>query len=49
MQDLFSKGNEIASITHRTSFDQERGAMGVVGQAELLVQLGNIAPGDVRE
>lgn len=52
VQDLYSKGHEIASHTithsHPTSFDQEMWAREVVGQAELLVQLGNVAPGDVR-
>jgi len=52
VQDLYSQGHEIASHTithsHPTSFDQDRWAKEVVGQAELLVQLGNVDPSDVK-
>ena len=52
VQDLYSAGHEIASHTithsHPAAFDEERWAKEVVGQAELLVQLGNVAPQHVR-
>ena len=51
VQDLYSQGHEIASHTithsHPGSFNQDRWAREVVGQAELMVQLGNVDPKDV--
>ena len=52
MQDLYSQGHEVASHTithsHPSAFDQDRWAKEVVGQAELMVQLGNVDSKDVR-
>eukprot|EP00092_Neocalanus_flemingeri_P035792 GFUD01038972.1.p1 GENE.GFUD01038972.1~~GFUD01038972.1.p1 ORF type:complete len:393 (+),score=90.86 GFUD01038972.1:42-1220(+) len=52
VQDLYSQGHEIASHTithsHPTTFNQDRWAKEVVGQAELLVKLGNVNPKDIQ-
>lgn len=51
VQDLYSQGHEIAShtITHsHPPFDLERWAREVVGQANLLADLGNVEPGDIK-
>jgi len=51
VQDLYSQGHEIAShsVTHShpESFDHDRWAKEIVGQADLLVQLANVDPSDV--